>query len=211
MLWNSCPCMTYPTFSSLPIDHPISPSTNSSHPRTDARTHPHLSPTSRPPKRNPVPIIDTSSCFTFLVFDPLCSSTGPSVRWSPFRLSYVFLFRFRSCSTFGYAAPTYRSISPFDIVRLSIPFSHWFSDVVAYPEPYLELQSSLRPVLYKVARPLVCSLASSTQSSLVSSLPRFALRPSRLKPSLHRNGSLRTLRLFVRSSLGYSTLGDHIW
>jgi hypothetical protein len=77
--------------------------------------------------------------------------------------------------------------------------------VVAYPEPYLELRFLLRSVLYKVTRPLVCSLASSTQSSLVSSLPRFALRPFRLKPSLARNGSLRTLRLFVRSSLGYST------
>ena len=83
--------------------------------------------------------------------------------------------------------------------------SHWFSEVVAYPEPYLELRFSLRSILYKVSRPLVCSLASSTQSSLVSSLPRFALRPSRLKPSLTRNGSLRTLQLFVRSSLGYST------
>ena len=98
-----------------------------------------------------------------------------------------------------------RSVSPFYIVQFSISFSYWFSEVVAYPEPYLELRFLLRSVLYKVARPLDCSLASSTQSSLVSSLPRFALRPSRLKPSLTRNGSLRTLRLFVRSSLGYST------
>ena len=86
------------------------------------------------------------------------------------------------------------------ILRL---FSYWFSKVVAYPEPYLELRFTLHPVLYKVTRPLDCSLASSTQFSLVSSLPRFALRPTRLKPSLTRNGSLRTLRLFVRSSLGY--------
>ena len=85
-----------------------------------------------------------------------------------------------------------RSISPFYIIRFSISFFHWFSDVVAYPEPYLELQFPLRSVLYKVARPLICSLASSTQSSLVSSLPRLALRPLRLKPSLNRNGSLRT-------------------
>ena len=104
-----------------------------------------------------------------------------------------------------YAAPAPRSVSPFYIVRFSISFSHWFSEVVAYPEPYLELRISLRSILYKVTRPLDSSLASSTQSSLVSSLPRFALRPSRLKPSLIWNGSLRTLRLFVRSSLGYST------
>ena len=109
-----------------------------------------------------------------------------------------------------YAASASRSVSPSYIVRFSISFSYWFSDVVAYPEPYLELRFSLRSVLYKVTRPLVCPLASSTQSSLVSSLPRFALRTSRLKPSLTRNGSLRTLWLFVRSSLGYSTLANHI-
>ena len=109
------------------------------------------------------------------------------------------LFRIRC------AAPVFRSVSLFYIVRFSVPFSHWFSEVVAYPEPYLELRFPLRSVLYKVSRPLVCSLASSTQSSLVSSLPRFALRPSRQKLSLTRNSSLRTLRLFMRSSLGYST------
>ena len=104
-----------------------------------------------------------------------------------------------------YAAPVPHSVSPFYIVRFSISFSYWFSDVAAYPEPYLELRFPLLSVLYKVTRPLVCSLASSTQSSLVSSLPRFTLRPSRLKPFLTRNGSLGTLRLFVRSSLGYFT------
>ena len=84
-------------------------------------------------------------------------------------------------------------------------FSYWFSDVVAYPEPYLELQFPLHLVLYKVTQPLVCFLASSTQSSLVSSLPRFALRPIVSKSSFTQNDSLRTLWLFVRSFLGYST------
>ena len=122
-------------------------------------------------------------------------------------------FRHRMFSSFVSAAAPHslcstgpRSVSPFYIVRFFVSFSYWFSDVEAYPEPYLELRFPLRSVLYKVTRPLVCSLASSTQFSLVSSLPRFALRPSRLKPSLTWNGSLGTLRLFVRSSLGYSTL-----
>ena len=67
LLRNSCPYTTYPTFSSLPIEHPISPSTNSSLRRTDIKTRPHSSPTPRTPRRNPVPIIDAPSCFTFLV------------------------------------------------------------------------------------------------------------------------------------------------
>ena len=32
----------------------------------------------------PLPNIDVLLCFTFLVSDPLCSSTSPSVRWFPF-------------------------------------------------------------------------------------------------------------------------------
>ena len=98
LLWISCPHTTYPTFSSLPTTHRISPSTTSSLPQTDNGTNPHSSPTPHSPKRNSVPNLDMSSCFTFLVSDPFRSSTGPSVRWSPFHIPYVFLFRIRSCS-----------------------------------------------------------------------------------------------------------------
>ena len=193
MLRNSCLCTTYPTFSSLPIEHPISLSTNSSLHQTDFKICPHLSSTPHSPRRNSVPIIDTSSCFTFLVFDPLRSSTGPSVRWSPFSSSYVFPFRFRSHSAF---ATLYRFPIPIPLstsYNSLPPFADWFSDVVAYPEPYLKLRFSLHSVLYKVTRPLIYSLASSTQFSLVSSLPRFALRTTVSKSSFTRNDSLRTL------------------
>ena len=110
LLRNSCPYTTYPTFSFPPMEDPISPSTNSSLHRTDTRTHPRSSPTPHASETRPVPILDASSCFTFLVFDPSRSSTGPLVRWSPFHISYVFLFRFRSCS----ASATQH--------RLSVPF-----------------------------------------------------------------------------------------
>ena len=140
-------------------------------------------------------------CFTFLVLDPFRSSSSPLVCRSSFHISYVFLFSL--CSR--YTALALCPVSSFYIIQFSISPSHWFSVVVAYPEPTLELRLSLRSVLYKVTQPLVCSLASSTQSNLVSSLPRFTLRLISLKPSLTQNGSLRTLRLFVRSSLGYST------
>ena len=131
-------------------------------------------------------------CITFLVYDPFCSSIGPLDHRSPFHILLVL-----------------HSISPFGIIPSLIFFSHWLSDVEAYPESYLEPRFPLHSVLYKVTQPLVCSLASSTQFSLVSSLPRFALRNLLYKkPSLNQNGSLRTLRLFVRSSLGYSTLRE---
>ena len=204
MLWNSCPYTIYPTFSSLPIEHPISPSTNSSLPQTDTTIRPHSSPTPHSSKQNPIPIIDASSCFTILVL--ICFALPPALQSAGLHL----VLRMFSSLDSAAAPHSLRSTgSPFRFPFLHRTilnlFSYWFSDVVAYPEPYLELRFPLRSVLYKVTRPLVCSLASSTQSSLVSSLPRFALRPSRLKPSLTRNSSLRTLRLFVRSSLGYST------
>ena len=67
LLRNSCPYTIYPTFSSPLTEHPIYPSTNSSLHRTDIWICPHSSPTPISPRRNPVPIIDASSCFTFLV------------------------------------------------------------------------------------------------------------------------------------------------
>ena len=79
VLRNSCPYTTYPTFSSPPIEHPISPSTNSLLHRTDTGICPHSSSTPRPSKQNPVPIIDASSCFTFLVLIRLAL---PPVLWS---------------------------------------------------------------------------------------------------------------------------------
>ena len=79
LLRNSCPYTIYPTFSSLPMKDPISPSTNSSPHRTDTRTHPHSSPTPLTSETRSVPILDTSSCFTFPV---LIRFTLPPVLWS---------------------------------------------------------------------------------------------------------------------------------
>ena len=78
VLRNSCPSTTYPTFSSLPTTHPISPSTNSSLHQTGILTHLHSFPTPRSPRRNPVPIIDASPCFTFLVL--ICFALPPVLR-----------------------------------------------------------------------------------------------------------------------------------
>ena len=142
LLQNSCPYTTYPTFSSLLTTHHIFPSMNSSPPRTNCRTNPHSSPTPHSLRWNPIPFLDASSAFHFSRHNPFRSSTSPSVHWSPFHISYAFLF--------GSAASALHSVSPFYIVRFSISFSHWFSDVVAYPEPYLELRFSLHSVLYKV-------------------------------------------------------------
>ena len=92
LLRNSCPYTTYPTFSFPPMEDHTSPLTNSSPHRTDTRTHPHSSPMPRSFRTRSDPIIDTSSCFTSFRLDPLRSSTGPSVCWSPFISSYVFPF-----------------------------------------------------------------------------------------------------------------------
>ena len=178
MLWNSCPYTIYPTFSSLPTLSHISPSTNSSLRWTDTRTFPHSPQTPHSPRWNPVPFLDVSSLFHLSCHDLFHSSTGPSVCWSPFHISYVFLFRFCSCS----ASTTQHLCSILFLLSVShhflISFSHWLSDVEAYPESYLELQFLLHSVLYNTSQYLSCSLASSTQFSLVFSLPRFALRPS---------------------------------
>ena len=98
VLRNSCPRMTYPTFSFPLMEDLISPSTNSSPRRTDTRTHPHSSPTPHASETRSVPILDASSCFTPFVINPFRSSTGPSVHWSPFRISYALPFSFRSRS-----------------------------------------------------------------------------------------------------------------
>ena len=101
LLRNSCLYTIYPTFSFPQIDHPTSPLTNSSPHRTDIKICPHSSLTPRSSERNPIPIINTSSCFTFLVLirfalPPVLRSAGLH-----FSSSYVFLFRSRSCSTFA--------------------------------------------------------------------------------------------------------------
>ena len=98
VLRNSWPCTTYPTFSFPPMEDPISPLTNSSPHRTETRTHPHSSPTPRTSETRPVPNNRCVFLFHRFHLDPFRSSTGPSVRWSPFHISYVFLFRFHSCS-----------------------------------------------------------------------------------------------------------------
>ena len=201
LLRISCPYTIYPTFSSLPTDHRSSPSTISSLLRTDIGIYPHTIPSR---KRDPNPVIDASSCFTISVL--IRFALPPVLR--PAGLHFISRM-FSSLDSAAAPHPLRSTGFPFRFPFLHRTIlsscSHWFSEVVAYPEPYLELRFPLRSVLYKATRPLVCSLASSTQFSLVSSLPRLALRPICLKPSLIRNGSLRTLRLFVRSSLGYST------
>ena len=159
------------------MEDPISPSTNSSPHRTDTQTHPHSSLMPRISETRPVPILDASSCFTFLVL--IRFALPPALRSAGLHFISRMLSSLDSAATpHPLRCTGFRTVSPFYIVRFSISFSHWFSEVVAYPEPYLELRFLLRSVLYEVSRPLVCSLASSTQSSLVSSLPRSALRPS---------------------------------
>ena len=193
LLRNSCLYTTSPTFSFPPTERPISPSMNSLLHRTNTKICPHSLPIPHSSERNPVPILDVSPYLTFLILirfalPPVLRSAGLY-----FSSSYVFLFRFCSSSTFDMQ---HRPSAPFPLSTSYdsfFPLSYWFSDVVAYPEPYLELRLPPRPVLYKVTRPLVCSLASSTQFSLVSSLPRFALRTTVSKSSLTRNNSLRTL------------------
>ena len=171
VLWNSCPYTISPTFSSPPMPHRTSPLTNSLPLWTNTRTYPHSSQTPPSPRWNSVPFLDVCFSFHLSCLDPFRSSTGPSVRWSLFHISYAFPFSFRSCSALRYTALAFRSISLLVSYHSLFLLSHWLSDVEAYPESYLELQSNLCSVLYKVTQPLVCSLASSTQSSLVSSLP----------------------------------------
>ena len=112
VLQNSCPYTTYPTFSFPPMEDPISPLTNSSLHRTNTRTHPHSSPMPRASEARPVPIHRYVFLFHPFRLDPCRSSTGPSVRWSLFSSSYVFLFRFRSRSAF---ATQHQSSVPFPL------------------------------------------------------------------------------------------------
>ena len=90
MLRNSCPYTIYPTFSFPPMEGHISPLTNSSLHWTDSRTHPHSSPMPCTSETQSVPINRYVSLFHLSRPDPFHSSTGPSVRWSPFSSSYVF-------------------------------------------------------------------------------------------------------------------------
>ena len=139
LLRNSCPYTIYPTFSSPLIEHPISPSMNSLLHRTDIKIRPHSSPTFCSLRRDPVPILDASSCFTFLVLirfalPPVLRSAG--LHLVPRMLSSL---GSRSCSTFAtqHRLPVPLPLSTsYDSLVL---FIDWFSDVVAYPEPYLEL------------------------------------------------------------------------
>ena len=125
LLRNSCPYTTYPTFSFPPTEDPISPSTNSSPHRTDTPIHPHSSPTSRTPETRTVPILRYVFLFhLFRPFDPSRSSTGPSVRWSPFISSYVFPSGLHSCSA---SATQHRPSIPF---LLSISYDSLFLSLI---------------------------------------------------------------------------------
>ena len=83
LLQNSSTSAIFPTFSSLPTLNHISPLTNSSPHWTTTGTFPHLSPMPRSLRWNPVPLIDVLLCFTSLVSELSCPSTGPSVHWFP--------------------------------------------------------------------------------------------------------------------------------
>ena len=112
MLRNSCPYTIYPIFSSPPIEHLTSLSTTSSHPRTAIKICPHSFLTPCSPRTELCSNIRYAFLFHLSRPDPFHSSTDPSVRWSPFSLSYDFLFRFRSCSA---SATQHRSIGPFPL------------------------------------------------------------------------------------------------
>ena len=145
--------------------------------QTGTKTFPHSSQKPHSLRQNSIPFLDASSLFHLFHLDLFHSSTGPLVHWSPFLILYAFHFSFRSCSTFAMQHWLSILLLLSSSYHFSFPLSHWLSNVEAYPESYLELRFSLRSVLYKVSQPLSCSLASSMQFSLVSSLPRFALRP----------------------------------
>ena len=141
VLRNSCPYTTYPIFSSPRTGHLISPSTSSSLHRTDISIHPHSSQTPRSPKRNSVPILDASSCFTFLVLirfalPPVLQSTGLHL------VPRMFSSLDSAAAPHSLRSTGPGSVSPFYIVRFSVSFSHWFSEVVAYPVLRLGLVTS---------------------------------------------------------------------
>ena len=95
LLWNSCPYMTYPTFSFLLTVNCISPLTSISPHRTSTGTFPHSSRTPRSPRWNLVPFLDAPSLSHLPLF------ALPPVLWFVglhFTL-YAFHFRFCSCST----------------------------------------------------------------------------------------------------------------
>ena len=83
--------MISPTFSFLPTLNRTSPSTNSSPHRTDTKTYPHSSPTPRSLKTEPRSNLRCIFLFHLSRLIPFHSSTGPSVCWSPFHISYAFL------------------------------------------------------------------------------------------------------------------------
>ena len=67
LLRNSCPFMTSPTFSFPLILNHTYPSMNSSPRRTGTEIYPCSSQTPRFLRRNPIPFLDVSSCFTSFV------------------------------------------------------------------------------------------------------------------------------------------------
>ena len=188
LLWNSSASTIFPTFSSpLTLNH-ISPLMNSLPCQTNTKTFPHLFPTPCFLKQNPVPVIDTLLCFTFSVSDPSCSSTSPLVCWFPF-LSHML----SSLESAAVPLPLRSTGSPFHFsFRLSCPFSlatnlvrfFLFLRCLHLPDSSWSMCHSC--IVYKPLSPVSCSLASSMQFSLVSSLPRFTLwpHPSEVFPHL---------------------------
>ena len=113
VLQNSYPYTIYPTFSSLLTEHHISPSMNSLPHQTDFGTCPLSSLTPRFPKVTELcSILRCVFSIHPSCLDPFRSSSGPSVRRSPFHISYAFLFRFCSCSA---SATQHRPSIPFPL------------------------------------------------------------------------------------------------
>ena len=181
MLWNSYLYAISPTFPSLPTLTHISPSMNSSPLQTSTGTFPHLPPTPHSLRWNSISFLDVSSLFHLSCLDPSCSSTGPLVCWFPFHILYAFLFRI--CS----GSHLLRSIGslfffPFCLSPLVSLDSHSpqllsLSWVTLFFLFYMVCALPLYSIHYKPLSPVSCFSASSMQSSLVSSLSRFTLRP----------------------------------
>ena len=148
---------------------------NSSPHRTNTRTFLHLCPMPHSLRWNSTPIIDALLCFTFLVSDLSCSSTSPSVCWFPFDLICVPLLVLQPLRSTGslFCFSFHLSLLWSLVDTLSYDFSFPFT----FPSSCFILVCVLHCTVYNTPAPVSCSLASSMQFSLVSSHPRFTLRP----------------------------------
>ena len=180
MLWNSCPSTTSPTFSFLLTPNCISPLTNSSLRQTGTGTFPHSSPMPHSLRQNPVLLLDEFPCFAFLVL--IHSAPPPVLRSAGFHFISHMLSLLDSAAAL-HITPQHHSILLI-LSHFSFLIFHWTASSQSLS---LLLGDSVFPLyhglpmlpctVYKPLSPISCSLASSMQFSLVSSLPRLALKP----------------------------------